>query len=413
MNDRQVERYVVDQVGAAGLEGASVLVIVPDGTRTAPVPLLFDAVYRGLSGRASRIDVMVALGTHRPMTEAELDRHFGVPPGGWAARYPGVGRANHDWADPEAFVDLGEIGPDEISALSGGRLRERLRVRINRAAVTHDALLIVGPVFPHEVVGFSGGNKYLFPGIGGQDVIDVSHWLGALIGTGDIIGVPGLTPVRALVDRAAGLGPSRRLCLAVVVTAPSGVHGAFFGTPEDAWRGAADLSARVHVRYLDRAYPRVLAVVPRMYEDIWTAAKGVYKTAPVVADGGEVVLLAPHVTQFSSSHGPLIERVGYHCRDYLLGHWSALADVPRGVLAHSVHVRGEGEWDAERGERCRIAVTLATGIDPDRCAGVGLGYRDPAGIDPAAWAADPDTLVVEHAGEALYRLSAQRDRPSW
>jgi lactate racemase len=141
-----------------------------------------------------------------------------------------------------------------------------------------------------------------------------------------------------------------------------------------------------------------------MYDDLWTAAKGMYKVESIVAAGGEVIVYAPHVPTFSVTHDAMIRRVGYHCRDYLLANADRLAGVPRTVLAHSIHVRGAGTY-TDGVERCRIDVTLATGIPPADCAAVNLGWTDPAGLDLAALAADEDTLVVPKAGEQLYRLA--------
>jgi nickel-dependent lactate racemase len=149
---------------------------------------------------------------------------------------------------------------------------------------------------------------------------------------------------------------------------------------------------------------RVLSIVPPMYDEIWTAAKGFYKVEPVVADGGEVVLYAPHVVEISSTH-PEIYEVGYHCRDYFLGRWDRFRHIPWGVLAHSTHLRGAGTYDVATGEeRLRVAVTLATGIPENVCRAVNLGYLDPTRVDPAEFAAEPDTLVVPRAGETLFRL---------
>ncbi len=159
----------------------------------------------------------------------------------------------------------------------------------------------------------------------------------------------------------------------------------------------------MHVHRVDEPYDSVLAVVPPMYADLWTAAKGIYKLEPVVADGGELILYAPHVTSFSVTHGGTIAEIGYHCRDYFLAQRERFAGVPRGVLAHSTHVRGRGTYE-DGVERCRIEVTLATGIPPEDCARVALGWRDPATIDPAAWAGTGRSRVVERAGEVLYRL---------
>jgi nickel-dependent lactate racemase len=262
-------------------------------------------------------------------------------------------------------------------------------------------------VFPHEVVGFSGGTKYLVPGVAGQEVIDATHWLGALLTSAALIGVEGPNPVRALIDRAASLLPAEPWCLAVVV-APSTselVHVAT-GRPRAAWAEAAAVAARTHVRWLDRPVRRALSVMPARYDDLWTAAKGMYKVEPVVADGGEVTILAPHVNRTSVTHGDVLARIGYHTRDYFLGQWERFGDLPGGVLAHATHLAGAGSWSRAGGERPRLRVTLATGIDEATCRAHNLGYRDPATIDVDALEAsgDPDLLVVRDAGEQLYRL---------
>ena len=177
-------------------------------------------------------------------------------------------------------------------------------------------------MFPHEVVGFSGGNKYFFPGVSGQELIDLSHWLGALITSAEIIGTRGITPVRALINEAASLVPGERLALCVGrrSRAPAALHSAAFGDPQAAWAAAADVSAETHVRYLDAPVRRVLSLIPAKYEDMWTGAKGFYKVEPVVADGGEVVLYAPHIREISAMH-PQIDEIGYHCRDYFVKQW--------------------------------------------------------------------------------------------
>ena len=188
-------------------------------------------------------------------------------------------------------------------------LRQGVDVRLNRAVVEHDVALVVGPVFPHEVVGFSGGNKYFFPGVAGQEVIDLSHWLGALITSADIIGTRGITPVRALINEAAAMIPAERLalCLVVAVRHRRPARGRVRRPASAPGRRPPRCPRETHVRYLDAPVRRVLSVMPTKYEDIWTAAKGFYKLEPVVADGGEVIIYAPHITEISVMH-PEIER---------------------------------------------------------------------------------------------------------
>jgi nickel-dependent lactate racemase len=406
LTDEQVRSFIHEQLAAADLDGRSVCVLVPDGTRSCPVPLLFGAVHEALHGRVSRLTVLVALGTHARMGDAALARHLGYDLGALDERYPGTTVLNHAWWDPDTFASVGTISADRLSELSEGRFRHQsVEVRLNRAVVEHDVTLVVGPVFPHEVVGFSGGNKYFFPGISSQEVINVSHWLGALITSAEIIGTRGITPVRALIDEAVALVPGDKLAFCVVVQAGSReLHSVAFGEPRAAWAAAADVAAETHVRYLDAPVRRVLSVIPAMYHDIWTAAKGFYKVEPVVADGGEVVIYAPHVREVAATH-PEINEVGYHCRDYFVKQWDRFRVVPWGVLAHSTHLRGAGTYDETTGEEhLRVTVTLATGIPEDRVRAVNLNYLDPAEVDPQAWAADPDTMVLPRAGEDLFRL---------
>jgi nickel-dependent lactate racemase len=405
LGEDQVRAFVHQHLDAANLDGRSVCVIVPDGTRSCPMPLLFSAVHDALHGRVSRLTVLVALGTHSRMGETELSAHLGYPSGAFAERYPGATVLNHEWWDPHTFASVGTIGADRIAELSDGRFHQPVQVRLNRAVVEHDVTLIVGPVFPHEVVGFSGGNKYLFPGVSSQEVINISHWLGALITSAEIIGTRGVTPVRALIDEAAAMVPGDKLAFCVVVRSGSrDLHSMAFGPPPSAWAAAADVAAETHVRYLDAPVRRVLSIIPGMYHDIWTAAKGFYKVEPVVAAGGQVVLYAPHVRDISSTH-PEIDEIGYHCRDYFVKQWDRFRIVPWGVLAHSTHLRGAGTYDESTGEeRCRVTVTLATGITEEQVRHVNLDYLDPADVDPEAWSAAPDTFVVPHAGEDLFRL---------
>ncbi len=403
LSEDAVRGFVYAQLGEADLDGRSVCVLVPDGTRSCPMPLLLSAVHGALHGRVSRLTVLVALGTHAAMDESALGAHLGYPAGGLAARYPGMAVRNHEFWDPDTFVEVGTIGADRLAELSGGMLRQAVPVRVNRAVVEHDVTLVVGPVFPHEVVGFSGGNKYLFPGVSGQEVIDVSHWLGALITSAEMIGAPGVTPVRALIDEAVSLVPGERLALCLVVSGARTVHAASFGEPRAAWAAAAEVSAQTHVRYLDAPVRRVLSVIPSRYADMWTGAKGFYKVEPVVADGGQVVLYAPHIREVSAMH-PHIVDIGYHCRDYFVKQWDRFSGMHWGDLAHSTHLRGAGSYDEVNGERCRVTVTLATGIPEDVVRAINLDYLDPADVDISAWSADPETLVVPNAGEVLFRL---------
>ena len=405
LTEPQIRAFVHDQLAGVDLDGRSVCVLVPDGTRTCPLPLLLSAVHGALHGRVSRVTVLVALGTHARMGEPALATHLGYAEGELAERYPGTTVRQPRVVGARHLRDRrARSAPSGSPSCRTGCSATAVDVRVNRAVVEHDVTLIVGPVFPHEVVGFSGGNKYLFPGVSGQEVIDLSHWLGALITSAEIIGTRGVTPVRALIDEAASMVPSERLALCVVTqTGRRPSLGRLRRSAGGLGGGRGRGGARPTCSYLDAPVRRVLSLVPAKYEDMWTGAKGFYKVEPVVADGGQVVLYAPHIREVSTMH-PQIAEIGYHCRDYFVKQWDRFKDHPWGDLAHSTHLRGAGTYDEVHGERLRVTVTLATGIPEDQVRAINLDYLDPAEVDPAAWVADPDTLVVPRAGEVLYRL---------
>jgi nickel-dependent lactate racemase len=395
LTDDEVAAFVRQQLERIDLDGRSLCIVIPDATRTCPLPLLLGALWGSVAGRVRSCTVVVALGTHAPMDADALRALVG---------HDELTVVNHEWWDDATFVTVGTLDEELVRDLSHGMLAEAVDVRVNRLVVESDVTIVVGPVLPHEVVGFSGGEKYLFPGLSGPELIDLTHWLGALISSSEIIGTRGITPVRALVHAAARLvrGERHALCVVVAPGAEDLEHLAF-GDPVGAGAAAADVAAESHVRYLDAPVRRVLSLVPSRYDDLWTGAKGFYKVEPVVADGGEVVLYAPHITRIAAMH-PGLDELGYHCRDYFLAHWDRYRDHPRGELAHSTHLFGAGTYDPVLGERQRARVTLATGIPRDVVERANLTYLDPADVDVDRWLADPEALVVPDAGEVLYRL---------
>ncbi|MEP7353217.1 MAG: lactate racemase domain-containing protein [Acidobacteriota bacterium] len=412
LSESEVRLLIADGLAKLPLAGRRVLVIIPDSTRTMPMPLVFEVLEQQLGHQTKALDYLVALGTHTPMTDAQLSQHLGTSVINGHAGQRQI--FNHRWDDPEAFVTLGTIPSSELEALTETahpRLRTAMRkhadhdveVRLNRLILDYDHLLICGPVFPHEVAGFSGGAKYFFPGIAGPEIIHFTHWLGALLTSHDIIGTAD-TLVRQVIHRATEFIRRPHSLLAPVVT-KEGVAGIFCGPTIQTWHAAAELSSRRHIVFLDRPVQRALSILPTMYDDLWTGAKGMYKLEPVIADGGEVVIYAPNITEVSYVHGALIDQIGYHCRDYFLGQWDKFKHIPGGILAHSTHLRGKGTYDtATHTEHPRIQVTLATGIPEQRCHDLNLGYRDPASINIETWRSDPESLVVDQAGEMLYRL---------
>ena len=409
LSDDQVRELVAGACPAKDYRDKKILLIVPDGTRTAPVGLLFQTLFREIGEVARAFDVLIALGTHQPMNETAICRRLEIPEADRRGAYRRVRFFNHAWNDPTALTRIGVLPSDEIRRLSGGMFALDVPVEVNRMVFDYDQIIIVGPVFPHEVVGFSGGNKYLFPGVAGPEILNFFHWLGAVITTPKIIGNK-WTPVRRVVDRAGSMVTVPKLCFCMVVDG-QGLAGLFGGTPEAAWDGASDLSRRRHIVFKDRPFHTILSCAPPMYDELWTGGKAMYKLEPVLADDGELIIHAPHIAEVCVTHRAVIEAVGYHCRDYFLKQWDRFKHHPWGVLAHSAHVYGLGTF--ENGvETPRARVTLATGIPAEKCKRINLGYRDPAGIrvEDFAGREDDGILLVPKAGETLYRL---KNPPDW
>jgi nickel-dependent lactate racemase len=391
------------------LDGKRVLVLIPDHTRHAPIDLFFKVLGELLHPRVTALDYLVATGTHAPMEAERLYRHVGITPAEHRQRYPRVRFFNHLHQAHDELVCLGTLHGGEVALLTQGLFAQDIPVTINRLATEYDHILIVSPVVPHEAMGFAGGNKYFFPGIAGLDVVEKFHWLAAVLTNPVVNGIKD-TPTRRVIDRAVQFLPTPRTCLAFAIDADHRLACLFAGAPEHAWSRAADYSAQLHIKYLDRPYRRVLGLTPPIYEELWVAGKAMYKLEPIVAEGGELVIYGPHVKAVSFVHGAEIERIGYHVRDYFVKQWDRFAHEPKLILAHSTNVRGVGRYHADI-EYPRISVTLATSIPKHTCAAICLGYRDPESIDIERWRADPDTLVVDQAGQDLYRLRDGANAP--
>lgn len=399
----EVRQFVAGATSQLSIRGKRVLIIIPDGTRTMPMPLMFECLQAEIGLHAAACDYLVALGTHAHMDDSQLSRMFGRAVANGICESAHI--FNHRWDIPETFAEIGVIPTADVTRISGGVLSEAIRIQINRLLFDYDHVLICGPVFPHEVVGFSGGNKYLFPGVSTGEMIHQTHWLGALLGSYNIIGT-GTTPIRELIDLAAAKVSVPVSCFALVLKGVE-IAGMYFGSAKGAWKLAAEHSSDTHIQWVDRPFRRVLAVIPEMYPDLWTGAKGMYKSDPAIADGGEVILYAPHIKHASYIHGDFLAKVGYHCAEYFLKQPKRFADIPRGILAHSIHLYGQGSYDAATGtEKPRIRVTLATSIPEAQCRNLNLGYLDYRTIKLDDWKDRESEAIklIPHAGEILYRL---------
>jgi nickel-dependent lactate racemase len=409
LSPREVAQVIAEACPQEAYRGKRVLLIVPDGTRTAPVGLLFHSLFAQIGLFTDAFDVLIALGTHQPMSDEAICHRLEMSEAQRKGQYRHVAFHNHTWNDPTSLRNVGTIHAEEIEALSNGLFALDVPVELNRRVFEYDQIIIIGPVFPHEVVGFSGGNKYLFPGVSGPQLLNFFHWLGAVITTPKIIGVKE-TPVRKVIDRAGAMVKVAKLCFCMVVDGPN-LAGLFVGSPEQAWDSASDLSRQRHIVYKEKSFHTILACAPPMYDELWTAGKCMYKLEPVLADGGELIIYAPHLKEVCVAHGKVLHEIGYHCRDYFLKQWDQFKHHPWGVLAHSAHVHGLGTY--ENGiETPRAKVTLATSIPAHTCQHLNLGYRDPSTIRPKDFT-DREAegiLFVPKAGEVLYRL---KNPPPW
>jgi nickel-dependent lactate racemase len=393
-----------------GLDGyfvrQKVLVLIPDHTRSLPLPALFRTLVEILQD-ARQLDFMIALGTHPPLSDENLYTLVGITPEERATKFKHIGLFNHAWDDSSALTSIGVMEADEIMSIAGERwhpsLPERVDIRINKVVLDYDHILILGPTFPHEVVGFSGGAKYLFPGISGPEMINATHWLGALGGVVNTIGIKD-TPVRAMIHAATKRFQTPVTLVALTVT-DHDLVGIFIGDLYSAWSAAADLSKDRHIRWCEKPYQRVLSCAPSMYNELWTAAKAMYKLEPAVAVGGELIIFAPHLDIVSLVHERYIYETGYHILPYFLADWERFKHVPLGVLAHCTHLRGSGMMK-ESIEKPNIRVTLSSQISAKDCLSLNLGYLDPEKVNMDDWKGHEaeGLLYVPNAGEILYRL---------
>jgi nickel-dependent lactate racemase len=403
ISEDNIEQLCKDIPKRRNFTGKRVLALIPDSTRSGPTGTIFAGICNALLPIVKELDFMIALGTHPIMPEEKVNSLLNITEEDRKTRFSKVRIFQHEWDKEEALAHIGTITDEEISDISGGLLHENIRVTLNKKALEYDELLLVGPVFPHEVVGYSGGYKYLFPGISGPEFLHKFHWLGALITNPKINGTKN-TPVRATINKAVSFLPTPTTLVCYVVQGKN-LCGFFTGGIE-AWSSAADLSSQLNVKYVPRPFSTVLSMAPEMYDDIWTAGKCMYKLEPVVADNGTLIIYAPHVTEVSYTHGKALEKIGYHTRDYFAKQLDKFPDLPGGTMAHSTHVKGIGTFHHGI-ETPRVNVILATGISEERCRNINLGYMDWKSIKPEEYEGreEEGILCVHNAGEVLYRLS--------
>jgi len=286
-------------------------------------------------------DILPALGTHKPMSPEEMDRMF-----------PGVPHTLfrvHDWR--KDVVRIGEVPGDFISQISGGSLSYPWPVELNRLVWEggHDLILSVGQVVPHEVIGMANYNKNLLSGCGGPESINKSHFLGAVYGMERIMGIAG-NPVRQVLNYASASYLSHLpIVYVLTVQGQNLTRGLFIGTSEDVFLAAAELSMKVNITKVDKPLQKVVVNLdPGEYRSTWLGNKSIYRTRMAIADGGELIVLAPGVKEFGEDQeiDRLIRKYGYHGTPSTLAAVEQNEDLRNNLsaAAHLIHGSSEGRF---------------------------------------------------------------------
>ena len=273
------------------------LVIIPDGTRTAPIPLLFRLLYEQIGRRVARLDYLIALGTHPPMSDEAIDHLVGVTAVERAARYPNVTVFNHHWNVPEALQTIGTISRQEAADLTGGPAVRRGAGGAQQADLRLRPTADLRAGVPARGRRVLRRRQVLLPGYRRAEIVNFTHWLGALVTSMRLDRGQGYAGAAG--DPPRGRVRAQPVLLLALVLKGSALHGLYIGPVQEAWNAAADLSAQLNIVRVPQAFQRVLSMPSEMYDDLWTAAKAMYKTEPAIADGGEVIIYAPHITEIS------------------------------------------------------------------------------------------------------------------
>ena len=344
----------------------------------------------------SKIDVMPALGTHERLSAGEAAEFFG----------PEIDYDKlivHDWRND--VVKLGEVPASFVREISEGLMDERVDVEVNRRVVdkAYDLVISVGQVVPHEVVGMANHNKNIFVGCGGSSMISSSHMLGAFYGLEKMMGKAD-TPVRKLFNYAEDnfLRGVPLLYLLTVTTAENGrakIHGLFAGRGRNTFTEAVKLSQKKNMIYVAEPLKKVVVFLDgQEFKSTWIGNKAVYRTRMAIADGGELIVLAPGVSKFGEDkeNDRLIRKYGYVGRERVLGLFGENDDLRqnRSVPAHLIHGSSDGKF----------SITYAVKkLTRDEVTGVGFKYAD---YDETIKKYDPAKLTagrnILDDGEEIY-----------
>ncbi len=369
----------------AGLSIKKALLIPPDFTRYhSNAGLITNLYYHMLTGNGACVDILPALGTHVPLTEGQLQTMFGDIP---FDRF-----ITHNWRTDT--VRLGEVPADYLEEVTGGLWHDPVSVEINRLVMdeSYDIILSIGQVVPHEVIGMANHSKNLFVGVGGSDMINKSHMVGAVYGMERMMGRDH-TPVRKILDYSLEryLADRPIQFVLTVTTAPGGdihTHGLFIGDTRRTLEDAIALSQEKNIDFVDTGIKKcVVYLDPSEFGSTWLGNKAIYRTRMAIADGGELIVLAPGVERFGEDDqvDALIRKYGYRGRLKILEEFEKPGNDDlrenMGAAAHLIHGSSDG----------RFSITYAVKkISREEIEGVGFLSAD---YDEMAAKYDPETLT--------------------
>ncbi len=324
---------------------AKVLAIPPDFTRYhSRAGVLTHCAYEYYQEKLT--DILPALGTHFAMTPKEISTMFGdIPPERFQV---------HNWK--EDLVTLGRVPQDFVESVSEGKVHYDWPAQVNKLLVQggFDLILSIGQVVPHEVVGMANYNKNIFIGTGGREGINRSHYLGAVYGMERMMGRVD-TPVRQVLNYASKHFAAHLpivYVLTVVGRKPDGklaVRGLFIGNDEECFKQAAELSVAVNFEILPHPLEKVVVYLdPAEYKSTWLGNKSIYRTRMAIADGGELVVLAPGLREFGEDKDidKLIRKYGYLTTSKILVAVDKNADLKNNLsaAAHLIHGSSENRF---------------------------------------------------------------------
>lgn len=293
----------------------------------------------------AQIDIMPALGTHMPMSDREISKMFGSLP---RNRF-----VDHDWRNET--VKVGEVSADYIKEISDGFMETAIAVEVNRRLLNaeYDLIVSVGQVVPHEVSGFANYTKNILVGCGGSNMINNSHYLGALYGMERIMGRSD-NPVRKLYNFAAQRFLSHiplKYVLTVTTAAECGVNveAVSIGTGDELFYNTAKISQAKNLTFLEKPIKKaVVYLEPGKFKTTWVGNKAIYRTRMAIADGGELLVIAPDLERCGEDleNDRLIKKYGYICRDEVVAAVSQNEDLRNNlsVAAHLIHGSSEGRF---------------------------------------------------------------------